>query len=76
MVNLAVVAILSFTIPIIQEASWLGRGFMQSNYHGAYTLKASSSFFSHKTKSRFITWSLKKVSYCPNDHSCEGNMGA
>ena len=45
MVNLAVVAFLSFTSPVVQDALWSGSRLMQKRYYGAYTLKAGSSFF-------------------------------
>ena len=45
MVNLAMVAILLFTIPVNQDASWLSSGLMQNSYYGTYTLKVGSSSF-------------------------------
>jgi hypothetical protein len=69
MVNLAVVAILLFTIPVNQDALWLSSGLMQNNYYGTYTLK----FFYVRQKVGLLLLS-KKVSCCPSGHHHEGNI--
>ena len=57
-VNLVMMAILSFKIPENQYALWLGLCLIQNMYCGAYTLKAGSNSFI-LDKGRFAIQSLK-----------------